>query len=448
MGRRGRRRIGGGVGSELCLVCRSRHEEGEPHRVEAMSGAQTGFLLSTARHPGYVGGRGAGKTVAGVLKLFAYVNAHPGARGVITCITIDDFPRTIEPAIMDLFGSAKGKLWEYREKARELVFPTLDALCWVRPSSEPDTGVGMTIAFFWMDEAGTQCDQYSPFRHLSAGLRQAGYPHQGWITTTPRIDYLWVKQLWQDHELPMTGKPVKAEAYPVFHARTIDNWKHGAPEVREELLREYEGTRWAAQELEGRFISIEGIALPELKEAIHYINPPAGTEFVKRVAGIDFGQAAPTAVILWAQDRANRLWAIDEFYKRGATDQEWLTWVADREIKKVRCDPAVSEEQLRAWRKRYGVNIVRSNAKEFDVRLKMYRNRLQNNALFITPACPNLWEELTNLRYYRGVRKEWQSDRWADGVQDHAFDAGAYSISEFDGGFIGRPEAPFSLIRR
>jgi hypothetical protein len=367
--------------------------------------------------------------------------------------TLDMIDTNYLPTVRDFFGEQEGQRegWVYLERKRQLVFPSLGSVVYLRTASEPDSCRGPTLAAASMDEMGND-DQFSTFRILQRAIRQPGYPNQLWGTTTPNVRRPWIKQVWQERVNPLTGRQWKyPDQYVIFRAATTYNvylpqWQ------RTEHIEEYEGTREAAQELYGEFIAVEGAAFPDLSET-HLRRPPAVADMKRVVVGLDFGASQPTALVAVGQDHGNRLYALAEFYKRNARDEEWMNWCADNGVKKVICDPSAAERDLELWRRTHGIPIQRAKSKRFDVRKRMVGNRLAKGpdgrpGLYISPDCPNLWDELMNLAHHRPRGQDYDIDQWTPGAVDHAYDALAYAIMEIDGGRIGRPNSPFDVIRR
>ena len=88
-------------------------------------------------------------------------------------------------------------------------------------------------------------------------------------------------------------------------------------------------------------------------------------------------------------------------------------------------------------RNKYGVNLKRATVKRFDDRVRLWRNRLAlrdgvPNVFIDFGACPNLVSELNNLAFDSPHVGEYAVDRWGKGLNDHAYDAGAYGLSAFD----------------
>ena len=400
--------------------------------------------MSDARYPAFVGGRGSGKSVASILKSLRFINEHQGpGYGMMTVPTLGDIDKILLPRMRLLFGDLEGKNneWYYNDKKSTFLFPRQQWTVFVRPASEPDSCRGPDLAFASMDEIGTE-NQYETFRILQSAIRQTGYPNQLWVTTTPNVRRPWIATIWRDHVHPMTSRDLVKERYPIFTASIMDN-PHLPEWQRTELVEEYEGTRWARQELYGEFIAVEGVAFPSLDRNVHIRSWPEDQECVRREVGIDFGATSPTALIEWKMSPDKRLWAVDEFYKRNANDYDWVEWCAERNVKVLTCDPSASEDQITSWQQRYGIYIKRSSAKRFDTRYNFWDSRLAvkpdgKPGIYISPKCQNLWEELENLAFHKPRGHEYASDQWVPGSSDHAYDAGAYAGTQFDN-YYGAP---------
>ena len=91
-------------------------------------------------------------------------------------------------------------------------------------------------------------------------------------------------------------------------------------------------------------------------------------------------------------------------------------------------------------------------ARKFKERGRLWRTRLtiredKSPDLYISPACPNTWNEMINLAHYVRKGEDDAQDSFAPGVHDHAYDAGAYGMSYFERGYIGRPQKTFELVK-
>ncbi|KKN09494.1 hypothetical protein LCGC14_1046110 [marine sediment metagenome] len=425
--------------------------------VATMPGPQTDFVLSRAAHPAFLGGRGSAKTAGGILKMWTYVHNHPGANGAISFPTFTDVDRIFLPELRKFFGELEGDEWVYQEKKKILVFPHLNCRAFILSAEEPGQGKGLNLAWFWMEEVGVGSGHKLLFFNLQPALRQFGDDYddyQGWLTSTPNVQFPWLKQLYQDGISPVTEEVIEdPEEYPIFPARTIDN--PCLPKKRLRLLLSLWGdSRMARQELEGQFISVEGIVFPELKEDVHLRHPPPDHEFIATVGGLDFGDASPTALLELKMDRSRKIWITREFYKRNATDDDWIKAAAEWNLPLILCDPSASEKDLMTWRMRYNVNLQAAMAaRDRAERGRLWRTRLAVRedgfpGLYISTACPHTWNELLNLAHYvpKG-QEEPQKSVFAPGTNDHSYDAGAYGMSYFERGYIGRPQKTIELVK-
>lgn len=393
-----------------------------------------------------MGARGSGKTAGSVLKAFSYCQQHPGARGVLTAPTDFMIRNTVLATAKDFFGDGLGKWWDWREKAGQVTFQN-GSLIHLRPAEEPERFRGLDLAFFGIGEAGIG-NQYEAWRVLLPCLRQKGYPHQGWIDTTPKPEARWIKQIWLDKTQPERGTALTSpHEFPLHHALMDDN-PHLTEEDKQHLRDMFEGTRWAQQELMGEFISLEGLAYPDLDANIHYKRSPADVEFVRTVTGFDPGGVRPTALVTVSEDRSGRLWAHQEFYKPNAAAEDWVEWVAERNIKELKVDPSFSDDDIARHFRRYGVRIRRARVKRFHDRVQLLATRLRikdgQPGIFVTPDCPNLWDELQNLAYARPRGQDYQVDKWVPGTMDHCLTGdtivetslGPKRIDECSGGWV------------
>ena len=424
--------------------------------VSTMPGPQADFVASRAAHPAFLGGRGSSKTVAGLLKMWTYVNQHPGANGAISFPVYDNIETIFLPEMRKFFGDVEGSEWIYKDKKRQLVFPQLGSRAFLLSAEEPERGRGLNLSWFWMEEVGIGGGHKILFFNLQPALRQFGSDYdfyQGWITSTPNVERPWLKQIWDEGVHPIGGEEIEdRHEYPIFPARTIDNPCLPQKEIRR-LLREWGDSRMAQQELEGKFISIEGIVFPELREDIHLRTPPPDHEFIATVGGLDFGDASPTALLELKMDRSRKIWITREFYKRNATDDDWIKVAAEWNLPLILCDPSVSEKDLMSWRMRYAVNLQPAmTARDRKERGRLWRTRLAVRedsfpGLYISGDCPNTWNEMINLARYVPKGQEDPADKFAPSTNDHAYDAGAYGMTYFERGYIGRPARVIELVR-
>ena len=416
-----------------------------PPEFEVMKGAQWNFVMSEAKHPGLFSGRSSGKTIASVVKALKYVTEHRGAQGVMTLPTLPEARRTLVPAFREVAGHLEGVSvgagWEFKRADMEIVFPALKSVIMLRPAEEHNSLRGLTLAFFAMDEIA-EGYQHEAFIILQPALRQKGYPTQGWVTSTPHWQSKWIRQRWVDKVNPRTEKPLTAENYPRFRLRTEDN-KHLSEDDLLHWQESYGDTRFAAQELSGEFITVEGAAFPQFSEAVH-VRLPEDTQFVRKVVGLDFGAASPTALIELGITEQNRVWALREFYKRNCTDEEWVKAVGEWDTFNIRCDPQTSAAQIESYQRLTGLPIRAAQTNSFQRRFSLMFSRLTirgdgTPGMYISPECPNLIGEILNLEFAKSQGGEVIKDAWRQGPRDDAYDACVYGLMEFDYGGMAHP---------
>ncbi len=414
--------------------------------IELMRGTQEDFVRSEAKHPAMLAGRGSGKTYALVAKGFALALQNPGIRGCLTQPTFDMIRRNLVPVWEQQFGTigGKGKVWEWRlwqaGAPGEIAFKN-GSLIDLRPADAPEKFRGATYGFFGMDEIAV-LNQLHVFLALMPTLRQQGYPLQGFVTSTPSGHQPWIRQIWLEHVNPFTETSLTAANYPIFRAKTAANW-HLPKEELENWMEMYADTRFRAQELEGEFTALEGMAFEEFGDA-HIREMPEDAVIVRRVNGLDFGGSNPTSMHELRQDQSDRVWVTKEFYMRGADDYDWIRKCEEWDSYEIRCDPSRSEAELEHFRRMYGLRGLKRaapHAKGFDNRITLWRNRLKLRSvglevgtprIFISRNCPNLISEIRNLAYKEPRPGEIEGGKWAPGCSDHAYDSTAYGLSAFD----------------
>jgi hypothetical protein len=245
-----------------------------------------------------------------------------------------------------------------------------------------------------------------------------------------------------EHINPFTEAELTAENYPIFRAKTVDNWH--LPKGELEGWREmFADTRFAAQELEGEFTALEGMAFEEFGD-VHIREMPEDTVIVKKVNGLDFGGSSPTSMHELCLDQSDRVWVTKEFYQRNADDYDWIRKCEEWGSYEIRCDPSRSESELEHLRNMYGLRGLKRaapHAKGFEDRIRLMRNRLKVRSvglergkprIFISPDCPNAISEMRNLAYREPRPGEMVLGKWAPGCNDHAYDDIVYGLSAFD----------------
>lgn len=405
-----------------------------------MEGAQWDFVTSEARHAGFITGRGAGKTVGSVVKAFTYALSKPGSRGCQTAPTYQMTKDVLIPEMNHVFGETKKRVWDIVGGNEPKVMFANGSELYLRPALEPDRLRGLTLAYFGMDEC-TIGNQSEAFLILQGCLRQESYPHQGWVTGTPKGVRHWTYWRWGSHTLP-SGSRLDTADYPMFWADARYN-SHNPEGFVDNLLTSYGAeTQYARQEIEGRFVELSGQVYPMFDEKKHVRPMPVDLKARRRLIGLDIGVRAPTAAVEVLIDERNRAWASKEFYKRNCDTRELIAILASWNPVRVICDPTAKAdiEELR----RAGMPTRKAKDNFLPSRIRAVGARLADAGgepgLYITPECPNLIEELASLAYARSRMGEGiETEHFAPGMADHAQDALGYALMEIEKGAQGPP---------
>lgn len=424
------------------------------------------FFETEARHPAFIGGRGAGKTYVLVCKAFKLAIENPGIRGLITEPTFGMIRENLMPVIDDIYGKIRVRTkeeikrigpgpgdWDYRlflqGTPQEIVFSN-GSIIVLRPVDDPDKFRGASYGFFAMDEVAIGIQQYGAFMVLSATLRQDNMPQQGFIVSTPSARKPWIRKIWKEHVTAVGDEPLDSKTFPLFQM-TMDENRHLSKEMKETNKMLYGGTKRGRQEqLGGMFVSTEGLAFENFSRETHVKSPPDGLVIKRRLAGLDFGAASPTSMHLGLLDTEDRLWIVREFYKRRADDYTWgsaaYEWIEEG-LTRIVFDPSRSESEIEDLRAKYGLPLRRARSKRFEDRVRVMETRLAirpdgKPGVYFSPQCPNAIEEIENLAYAEARAGEFIIDKWSAGLNDHAFDDITYLMMEVD-----RTHAPLQKVK-
>lgn len=281
----------------------------EPWHLEKPHLKQQAFHSLLAKFRGFIGGVGSGKSMGGAAEAIRQIITQPGSVGIVGAPTFPALDQTTKPMFFQLLPAEL--IHKYNESKNYLICTNTSKVIF-RGLEEPDKGVrGINATWFWVDEAGYITSE--AWNILIGRLRQIGYRHLGWATMTPKgMNWAWERFAAPDHPLEY--------AYVTCSSR--DNpWL--TPDYVKSLEMSY-SERWRKQEIEGLFVSFEGLYYPEFNPAVHV------TDLQKRIREktlvpvrwyylIDWGYTNPTVILACAVDSDLRMFIVDEWYKRGQT---------------------------------------------------------------------------------------------------------------------------------
>ncbi len=391
----------------------------------ANPGAQEDFVKSQEPFPAFIGGFGAGKTIAGCLKAFGYTLSNPGAHGCITEPVSGMLADPLMETWRELFGEYEGNLWVERGRLGpnwQIEFPALGSHILLRSAETPGRLIGFKVAWAWMDEAAETegGSQESAFLNLVPRRRQAGFGHWLGITTTSAgRDWLW--RDWEDD--PKKG-------HVLFKATSYDNPYLDKASLAETVSEYGEGTPLYRQRIMAEFAQLEGLVLPTFDPQT-MIKPWPDTVFLSSIAGVDFAPQSPTTVVESSIDLSGRRWLREWLYEREC-DNETL-FKACRAAMRAGVtlfvgDPS-GKEQIRDMNRERIPTIAAPSNKILD-RVKAWTKPIGENRLMVDKSSQFLIREVTGLTWAKKRGRLLETNEFSPLTPDHAVDAGAYALMQ------------------
>lgn len=400
-------------------------------RAFVLNDTQWRFVYDdTHRFVAYIGGIGSGKSFAGGVKALRYMVEHPGSLGVIGAPTYPQLRDSTLRTVADIFPP--GAI-AYTNKTDGIIRLQNGSEALLRSMDNPDARRGPNLAWCWLDE-GPLCG-YPAWRVMKGRIRSDRTGIQAWITGTPHGE----DEFYEDFELE--PKPNHA----LYRASTREN-AHNLPEHYIEDLG-YTG-QFALQEIEGLFVSFEGLVYEFVPEW-HVGEWPAGKPRPQlRIGGVDWGYTNPAVALpIWV-DGDDRAYVLDEFYQRQVglagvkaailqqTRQYGIqTWYCgpDEPEHIVELNAAFGREQLPARAVAATDDIVPGIE---TVRRQLARRDDGTVGLHISARCANLRAEFRTYSYPAKSGARGKRDPQDKPVKafDHALDAGRYALHSALGG--------------
>lgn len=283
----------------------------DPKRLYRPEPKQKPFFDAFKNHP-YVwlaGGQGAGKTLAGAVKMASVALSRPGGRFLVgrwsyreLLTTSWDVLKQVIPreAIVGVTDSPSNMAIVLRNAA---VIYGWNLSNWRNMTSlETDA--------WWMEE-GHEMPDNEAILHLTARNRGKIGPRHGWVTGTPN-GFDWEYDLFVRKGLP-------THTYVVVPSAAN---RHLPPDYVAGLQALY------SPEMRARFLRAEfthggGLCLHPWDPDLHVIDSFPVPEHWFRFRGIDPGYSADEAACLWAAtDTEGNLFVYDEYYQKGRVVRE------------------------------------------------------------------------------------------------------------------------------
>lgn len=379
---------------------------------------QFDFVACEDRFSAFIGGIGSGKTYAGCVKdLFNARQA--GSLGLVVAPT---YPM-IRDATLRTFMDVAGDAVESFNKAEMIAKIRGGGEILFRSADNPNRLRGPNINWAHIDE-GAMCTA-GTWEIVIGRLRAGGKAGPCWITTTPN------GRNWLYH---------KREQMRIFHSRTADN-----PYLAKEFIRSLEASyvgEFARQELEGEFISLEGLVYPMFKGDTH-IQRRLSTEFQQFMLAMDEGYTNPAVILLVGIDADNRVHILKEFYERGKLQKDVvkaaLSWYQEHKCSLSAVDSSAAG--LIADLRDSGINAMPHKGRVLDgITQVQALLKIQGDGrarLTIDPDCENTINEFESY-IWKPEKDEPVKE------SDHAMDALRYLVNAINFGKVEISDDPFS----
>lgn len=206
-----------------------------------------------------VAGVGSGKTQGGAIKAKRYSFTWDGALGMVTAPT---YPMLRDSTLRTMMEVLPRGSYTFNRSDMSMKLVNGSEILF-RSTDEPERLRGPNLAWVWMDEAALSKED--AFKILQGRLRQPGYPHQLWITTTPK-GFNWV--YWEFAR-------ERRKDYRLIHWSARDN-PYLTPDFIRHLQESYAGD-FALQEIEGEFVVVGGNMFfnrESVQELVRFVEDP------------------------------------------------------------------------------------------------------------------------------------------------------------------------------
>lgn len=376
---------------------------------------QQSFHHSKRRFKAFIGGIGSGKTLAGCWEALRLALTQDGSLGMILAPT---YTMLRDSTMRTFFEVCPASVIKNHNKTKNELTLSNGSEILFRSADEPDRLRGPNLAWIFMDEAGMMTGE--AFKILMGRLRQKGYAHRLFVTTTPK-GFNWLYGVFVEGA---------TEEYEVIHATTMDNKGNLPDGFIQGLEAQYSGLFYR-QELLGEFVGFEGLVYDDFSEHEHVIDEAPSLK--RYIAGVDVGFTNPTALLIIGLDSDDRAYVLEEFYKSRITEEQFLQLCRDYrdryEVDTFYCDP--SEAALIQTMNNHGIpaakgdNDIVPGIMEISGRLKIQKDNRPR--LYVHRRCVNLINEFHQYRYPDTKEGKPQQDKPLK-VFDHALDALRYAL--------------------
>lgn len=344
------------------------------------SQSQWAFLTDPNKIKAFVGGIGSGKTFAGVANI---LRQEPGSMGAVIAPTYPMLMDATVKAFKDLLGeNGVDIIDKFVESPRPSAILTNGTEVMFRSGDDPDRLRGPNLNWAWLDE-GAYCSE-SVFDVMLGRIRVA--PTSFWVTSSPNF------KNWLYHAF----RPGNQYGYSLHQASTRDN-KHLPAEYVDMLSKRY-SSAFAAQEIDGQFIDLEGSRIK--REWLRYSSSP---NIVRTAMAVDLAvslreEADYTAIVVVGEDHDGNIHVLDVLRNRLLFNDilSTIKHMADKwnpsvvAIEKVQAQAYVAQELIRTTN--LPIDMVMPNRDKLS-RFMPLEGKIEHGYIYLTRGLDPAFED-------------------------------------------------------
>jgi len=374
-----------------------------------------------------------GATVCGSQSGKTFLGAHWAGKKII------EFPKDngaiiaptykiLQQATMEKFFQVFPELRRYYKEQKGVIELPTGGKIFVRSADNPLGIEGMTIHWWWFDEAGMA----PRLSWVVLRTRVSMTGGQGLITTTPH-NMGW---LYQEYYIPWKDKIDDQLSF--FTWASIENpyFDKKFYEAEKRRLRPEE----FARRYEGRFEKMEGLVYELPEEQIIEPIPNFRNRCEARIMGVDWGFRNPSAIVnCFLYDKA---WYItDEWKEPEKTTAEIIEVmkVMKTEARIIRVYPDPAEPDRLEECKRAGITVEEAN-KDLKGGISYIQQLINEKRFFVFKNCHETLDEMNTYHYPEGQEGKPFKDE-PEKLNDHIMDAMRYAIFSHPRGHMFEPVA-------
>ncbi len=295
-------------------------------------------------------GTGAGKTIAGAFEAVVWALLNPGSVGFLYEPSYMMVKRILIPTLEKswLLGRPlqnNPMIEGFNQSEFKLTWKN-GSIQYFGSLEDPEYAEGPNVDYAWIDEARLVRNFDTSWRVVCRRLRGSDsaktFRRGVWITTTPPTIFCRTGEpdpLYRFFEDPKNRNPRSR----VYRFSTLDNpWI--PQDYKDEMVKSHSGGL-AERFIYGRFANAGAGSFP-FDSSVH-VKDVSVQDLHSVTYGVDFGWTNPSAIVVVGYDGDDRLYVLDEFYKRQCHTEELVealkSFATLYGAGEVFCDPSSPE---------------------------------------------------------------------------------------------------------